>query len=157
MPLPSLLDPPLRLIMNGLHLALRATWFVRRPRTMGAHALALTPSGKLILVKLRYAVGWRIPGGGRNAGEDAKIAMLRELREEIGLTSHGEVQWACDLEHEIDFKRDLSSLFIVRDVRYQPPRWSWEIEDWLECPIEQLPPDLSPRTARWIQTLLPNL
>jgi 8-oxo-dGTP pyrophosphatase MutT (NUDIX family) len=157
MPLASLLDPPLRLIMNVLHLTLKGSWFVRRPRTQGVHALALTPEGNLILVRLRYAGGWRIPGGGRKKEEDAKIAVLRELREEIGLQSHGEIQWACDLEQQTNFKRDLCSLFIVRDVHYRPPRWSWEVEDWLECPIDQLPPDLSPRTARWIQTLLPNL
>ena len=51
--------------MTGAYQLLRAGWFVRRPRTFGAHALALTPERKLILVKLRYASGWRLPGGGR--------------------------------------------------------------------------------------------
>ena len=41
---------------NGmLQQLLKAGWFLRRPRTFGAHALALTPERKLILVKLRYA------------------------------------------------------------------------------------------------------
>ena len=62
-------DPPLRVALTGAHKLLRATWFVRRPRTYGAHAIALTPKRKLILVKLRYAPGWRVPGGGRKDGE----------------------------------------------------------------------------------------
>ena len=57
---------------------------MRRPRTFGAHALALTPERKIVLVKLRYAPGWRLPGGGRGEHEDPRDAVLRELREEIG-------------------------------------------------------------------------
>jgi hypothetical protein len=51
--------------------------------------------------------------------------VLRELREEIGLTAHGTVEPACELEEETDYKRDLVSLFIVRDVEYRPS-WSWK-------------------------------
>jgi hypothetical protein len=58
------LDRPLRLILTAGHRMLKAGWFVRRPRTFGAHAIALTPERKLVLVKLRYASGWRVPGGG---------------------------------------------------------------------------------------------
>ncbi len=82
----------LRLLLTALHSLLKLNWSVRRPRTFGAHALALTPEGKVILVKLRYAPGWRLPGGGRGEHEDPRDAVLRELREEIGLISHGDVQ-----------------------------------------------------------------
>src|SRR3954469_18756165 len=98
-------DPILRVALTAAHKLLRAAWFVRRPRTFGAHALAFTPEGKLILVKLRYASGWRVPGGGRKPGEPADDAVLRELREEIGMTAHGRVRFACDLEEAVDFKR----------------------------------------------------
>ena len=30
--------------------------------------------------------------------------MLRELREEIGMTAHGRVRLACELEESVDFK-----------------------------------------------------
>jgi len=57
-------DMLLRSILTAGHQLMKAGWFVRRPRTFGAHALALTPERKLILVRLRYAPGWRLPGGG---------------------------------------------------------------------------------------------
>jgi 8-oxo-dGTP pyrophosphatase MutT (NUDIX family) len=141
------------MILTAGHQLLRANWFVRRPRTFGAHALAFTPEGKVILVKLRYARGWRLPGGGRDESEAPRDAVLRELREEIGLLSHGEVTAAAELEQGPDFKRDLASLLIVRDVRYQPHRWSWEIEEIIERPLDDLPADLAPVARKWVSAI----
>src|SRR3954453_12448454 len=117
----------LRFALTAAHQLLRFGWFVRRPRTFGAHALALTPERRIVLVKLRYAPGWRLPGGGHGPDEDPRDAVLRELREEIGLTSHGKVRLAAELEELADFKRDLASVLVVENVRYTP-RWSWEVE-----------------------------
>ena len=143
----------LRLVVTAAHGLLKLNWFIRRPRTFGAHALALTPEGKAILVRLRYAPGWRLPGGGRAEDEDPRDAVLRELREEIGMTAHGEVRLAAELEERPDFKRDLASLLVVRDVRYRPRRWSWEVEAIKEVAFDDLPTDLSPRTATWLIAL----
>ena len=63
------------------------------------------------------------------------------------MTSHGDIQLACELDETTDFKRDLASLLIVRDVRYSPPRWSWEVEAIMEAGSDDLPADLSPRMA----------
>ena len=106
----------------------------------GAHAIALTPDGRIILVKLRYAPGWRLPGGGRGAHEDVAAAGLRELREEIGMTAHGAVR--------VD-----GGLVIVEDVFYRPRRWSWEVEAVREAALDRLPADMSPRARRWLQRL----
>jgi 8-oxo-dGTP pyrophosphatase MutT (NUDIX family) len=145
-------DPILRVALTAAHKLLRAAWFVRRPRTFGAHALAFTPEGKLVLVKLRYAPGWRVPGGGRKPGEPADEAVLRELREEIGLTEHGRVRFACELEEAVDYKRDLAALLIVEDVLYRP-RWTWEVEQVGEFPLDDLPSDTAPSTLRWIDSV----
>jgi 8-oxo-dGTP pyrophosphatase MutT (NUDIX family) len=153
----SLSDKLLRVALTAGHQLLKAGWFVRRPRTFGAHALALTPERKLILVKLRYAEGWRLPGGGRRADEDPRGAVLRELREEIGMTSHGAVRLACELEQAADFKHDLAALLIVEDVRYQPPRWSWEVERVMECERDDLPGDMAPITQSWIAAVRDRL
>lgn len=147
------IDRPLRLALTGVHALMKLGWLARRPRTFGAHALALTPEGRLILVKLRYARGWRFPGGGRAEEEDPREAVLRELREEIGMTAHGPVELACELEEPIDFKRDFASVLVVRDVRYAPKRWSLEVEQVIEAPLESLPADLAPITRRWLAAL----
>ena len=146
----------MRVILGALHRILKLFWFLSRPRTFGVHALALTPQGKVILVRLRYAPGWRLPGGGRAEDEDPRDAVLRELREEVGLVSHGEIRLAAELEERPDFKRDLAALLVVRDVRYEP-RWSWEVEVICEAPLDALPADLSPRAATWLEALRDKL
>lgn len=149
------IDPLLRIPLTAAHKLLQAGWFIRRPRTYGAHAIALTPERKIILVKLRYAPGWRVPGGGRRREETAESAGIRELREEIGMTSHGRIRLACELEERVTFKRDLAALLIVEDVRYSPRRWSWEVQEVGEFPLERLPPDMAEPALRWIR-LLPD-
>lgn len=153
----SLLDRILRPVVTGAHRLMKLGWFVRRPRTFGAHALALTPDRRVVLVKLRYARGWRLPGGGRAEDEDPRDAILRELREEIGMTSHGRVRLARDLEERADYKRDLASLLIVEEVRYRPPRWSWEVEQITETDLDRLPADLSRPAATWIAAVKDRL
>ena len=155
--MPSFSDKAVRIAATAAHTLLKALWFVRRPKTYGAHAVALTPEGKLVLVKLRYAPGWRLPGGGRGKDEPAKDAALRELREEIGMVSHGEVKFAGELEESADFRRDTASLLVVRNVEYRPRRWSWEIEAVTEAGIDSLPDDMSPRAAGWITSVRPHL
>jgi len=113
----------------------------RRPG-VGAHALAFTPEDKLILVKLRYAPGWRLPGGGRKEKEDLRTAVLRELREEIGMVSHGEVR-----------ESSLPEVLLIEDVRYAPRKWSWEVEAICEAALDDLPLDLSPLAASWIEAV----
>jgi 8-oxo-dGTP pyrophosphatase MutT (NUDIX family) len=146
-------DKALRIALTAAHSMLRLNWLMRRPRTFGAHALVLTPERKMVLVRLRYAPGWRLPGGGRGEREDPRDAVLRELREEIGMVSHGRVRLAAELEQQSDFKRDLASLLIVEDVRYAPPRWSWEVERIIESPIDDLPVGMAQIAAEWIAAL----
>lgn len=146
-------DGALRLAMTSAHQLMKLGWLVRRRRTFGAHALALTPAGRVILVKLRYARGWRLPGGGRAEGEDAREAALRELREEIGMISHGDAQIACEVDEVDGFRRDCASLLVVRDVCYRPPNWSLEVEAVTEAELGRLPDDLAPVAARWLEAL----
>lgn len=136
---PRPIDRLLRLVLTAGRRLLRGRG---KPAASGAgaHAVALTPGGAIILVRLRYAPGWRFPGGGRDAGEDLEQAALRELREEIGLTAHGRT-------------RVERGLLVVEDVTYRPPRWSWEVEATCEAPLDALPPDLSPRARRWLEQL----
>jgi 8-oxo-dGTP pyrophosphatase MutT (NUDIX family) len=152
----KLVDGALRIVLTSLHYLVRLTWFVRRPKTFGAHALALTPEGKIILVRLRYVPCWRLPGGGRRSDEPPVEAALRELREEIGMTAHGEAKAARDFQESVHFKRDIASLVLVRDVRYRP-RWSLEVEAVREADLDALPADMAANARLWIDEVKPLL
>jgi 8-oxo-dGTP pyrophosphatase MutT (NUDIX family) len=55
------------------------------PVALGAHAMLVTPEGKVVLARHSYKSGWSFPGGGVGRAEAPVDALLRELREEIGV------------------------------------------------------------------------
>jgi len=142
------MSPPRRLIrivltfLNGLRLAARKALGSARS---GVHAVPLTGEGKVVLIRLTYAPGWRVPGGGLKRGEAPERAMLRELREEIGLISHGAIERLDDVR-----PGEPSTFFLVRDVAYRPRR-SLEVEEVREFDPEQLPDDTTRWTARLVE------
>jgi 8-oxo-dGTP pyrophosphatase MutT (NUDIX family) len=132
--------------LNTLRLALwKATGSVRA----GVHAVPLTGQGKVVLVRLTYAPGWRVPGGGAKPGEAPEQTMLRELREEIGLLSHGAVERVEDWPPGSEERGDPSTYFLVRDVVYRPRR-SLEVEAVAEFDPDRLPPEITAWTANLI-------
>lgn len=50
--------------------------------------MAIYVGSMLLLVKPSYRLEWNLPGGSIDPGETPHAAALRELEEEIGLTSH---------------------------------------------------------------------
>lgn len=100
------------------------------------------------MVKLNYAKGWRFPGGGRPRGEDPQAAILRELGEEIGLTSFGSLEM---LEHISRGEDDI--LFLVRDAQYAPASWSLEIDEVKAFALDELPRDISDVARRQLETV----
>lgn len=123
----------------------RFVWFFSRPRATGVHGIPLTPHGKVVLVTLSYAKGWRLPGGGQKAGEESCDAMLRELREEIGLITCASVEVVGGFTHRPDYRHGKASLFVIRGVRYQP-RWSLEVVEVGEFELDALPAGTAPIT-----------
>jgi 8-oxo-dGTP pyrophosphatase MutT (NUDIX family) len=126
--------------LNGLRLAVRKAL---GPGRAGVHAVPVTADGKVVLIRLTYAPGWRVPGGGLKRGEAAEQAMLRELREEIGLMSHGSIE-RLDESPPGAAVDDRSGFFVVRDVVYRPRR-SLEVDEVGEFEPHRLPED----TTRW--------
>jgi 8-oxo-dGTP pyrophosphatase MutT (NUDIX family) len=136
----------IRIVFTFLHGLRRAARRTAGAGGGGVHAVPLTESGRVVLVLLTYAPGWRLPGGGVNRGEAAEEAMLRELREEIGLLAHGAVERVEDPGAAAAGPGDGSALFVVRDVVYRPRR-SLEVEAVREFDPDSLPDDLAPWTA----------
>jgi 8-oxo-dGTP pyrophosphatase MutT (NUDIX family) len=98
-------------------------------------------------VKLSYAHGWRIPGGGLSKLEDAEAGVVRELREEIGLSAYDSVELVTRFHHRPDYRRGRSTLFVIKGVRYQP-RWSLEVREVAEFHPDALPTDTAGITLR---------
>ena len=66
--------------LGGL-LALKALW---APVALGASALIIDRSGRVLLARHSYMKGWSLPGGGVGRGEHPVTALMRELGEELG-------------------------------------------------------------------------
>lgn len=144
--------PLIRTVFTFLQGLRRLLWLVTGPGRDGVHAVPLTPGGAVVLVRLTYARGWRLPGGGRKRGESEREGMLRELREEIGLTGHGLIERIDEFLAPPRPAGDRSALFLVRGVAYRP-RQSLEIEEVREFDPADLPDDLSGSTRATLEAL----
>ncbi len=132
--------------LNGLRLAVRNGM---GRNSAGVHAVPVTADGKVVLVKLTYAPGWRVPGGGLGKGEAAEDAILRELREEIGLLSHGAIE-PLEERQPGAVPNDQPAYFVVRDVVYRARR-SLEVDEVREFDPGRLPEDTTPWTAHLVE------
>ena len=74
-----------RLAYRTAHAALRAYWFVRRPRVEGVKCV-LTTSAQVLLVRHTYGNrAWDLPGGAIKRDERPLTTARREMREELGV------------------------------------------------------------------------
>ena len=73
-----------RLSRAGLsaYLGLKA-WI--SPVAFGVSAIVDDEAGRVLLVRHSYQPGWHLPGGGVGPAEPPAEAVLRELKEEVGL------------------------------------------------------------------------
>lgn len=136
---PSPLRPLIRLFASALQKMRQVRHSIGPCRKKGVHGIAFAANGNLILVRLTYAAGWRLPGGGRKAGEAGEEAVLRELRQEIGLRRWSTLECAVPFREDAGRDELADTLFILRDVDYRPRRWSIEVEEVGEFPLESLP------------------
>ncbi len=85
-PTAMLVDAVWRMALRLAFPLARAWWHVRRPHHQGA-LVAIYVGQSLLLLKSSYRAEWSFPGGSIHAGETPEAAALREMEEEIGLSS----------------------------------------------------------------------
>ena len=68
------------------------------------------------------AGGWQLPQGGMDEGEDPRIALMRELEEEIG-TRHAEILAEHPDWLTYDFPPELQSMRLAQKYSGQRQRW----------------------------------
>lgn len=121
--------------------ALRAYWFLARPRQSGVKCL-LTDADRVLLVRHTYGHReWDLPGGAVKRTEAPEEAARREMQEELGIAVEHWVSLGV-LEGRLDYRRDQLHCF-----QAEAPEAPLEVERaeiaatrWFAR--EQLPEDL---------------
>ena len=87
------------------------------PVALGALAL-VEQGGKVVLVRTSYQSGWFLPGGGVARGEPPALAVMRELREEIGLTKSTPPELVGIYVRRIWPSTNVNVLYRVREAEF---------------------------------------
>jgi 8-oxo-dGTP diphosphatase len=87
-------------------------------QTVGVSAIVANGEGQVLLGRSRLAGGWALPGGGVDAFEPPETAVIRELREEIGLEVSAAPQFIGLYTRRVLWATNLIAVYCVRDARF---------------------------------------
>jgi mutator protein MutT len=105
----------------------------------GRILIAQRPAGK------HLAGGWEFPGGKLEAGEDRRVGLARELREELGISITATPRPLIRVRHAYDYGDVLIDMWVVRRYSGEPrgldgQALRWCMSDELQT-VELLPAD----------------
>jgi len=123
--------------------------------TLGSRAIVLNSQNHVLLVKHTYEPYWYIPGGGVKKRESAKEAILRELKEEVGLTIIGEPELFGIYYHTYLGVSDYPIIYVVKNYSIAEAH-SPEIEETGWFDYKSLPEMTSPGTKRRLSEYFTN-
>jgi ADP-ribose pyrophosphatase YjhB (NUDIX family) len=108
------------------------------PVDLGAVAI-VEAEGKVVLVRHSYKSGWMFPGGAVDRGEAPSDAVMRELKEEIGLIEAAKPELIGVYMRPGIWASNVVILYRVREARFEFTP-SWEIRELIKVdPVA--PPD----------------
>jgi 8-oxo-dGTP pyrophosphatase MutT (NUDIX family) len=121
-------------------------------RTVGARTLVLQ-NDHILLVKHTYLPGWYTIGGGVDAGESGLQALIRELKEEVGVILHESPSILGFYHNPYEKRDDYVVVYVCKEFEKKEVV-SKEILEARWFPLNALPPDISPATKRRIEEYL---
>jgi 8-oxo-dGTP pyrophosphatase MutT (NUDIX family) len=149
-----MLHLPLRSAYRTAHAVLRAYWRVRRPETRGALA-ALWCGGKILVIRTTYRDAVSLPGGYVKPGESPATAVLRELREELGVeVEERAIRHAYHGTKDFEHRKDTLDIFAVElDERplVRPNRYELEWARWKDPEEVLAMPDVVPHLREYLE------
>ncbi|MGH7005866.1 MAG: NUDIX domain-containing protein [Alphaproteobacteria bacterium] len=141
---------PLATLVNR---SLRVYWRITKPITFGVRAVVEGPDGRVLLVKHTYDKYWYLPGGAIKRGEAPEAALVREVREELGIDALAIERKLGTYSSRREGKRDTIAVFVARAAAVgRLQRLEIAAADWFEP--RALPPDTSPATGRRVAEYL---
>jgi 8-oxo-dGTP pyrophosphatase MutT (NUDIX family) len=128
----------------ALSFALRA---YRTPVSFGTNAIVELADGTVVLVRHRYMPGLCFPGGGINPGEAPADAIVRELKEEIGLLRFDTIALFGLYTRKVGWTTNHIALYRCTNavINFRP---NVEISEIAEIDPRNPPPDTTPATRR---------
>lgn len=113
----------------------------------GVAGVVRDEAGRVLLARSRFGADWALPGGGVGGGEPPEVAVLRELREEVGLVESRPPELFGLYTRRIGWATNLIALYEVAGavVDFRP---NFEIRDirWVDPAAP--PPDVQSGSAR---------
>jgi len=130
-------------------------WFFRRPTTEGVRCI-VTHQNRILLIRHTYGSNLLTTvGGGVKKDESLKQAVIREVKEEVGLSLQN-IKQMNSLLHTKEFKKDTIHVFIAEAVDDKINIDHNEIQEakWYEK--EKLPNDISPLFKKFYYLAFPR-
>jgi ADP-ribose pyrophosphatase YjhB (NUDIX family) len=129
-----------------LFITFRTLW---APTALGVAALVEDAHGRILLVRHSYNPGWRLPGGGVGRGEPPGDAILRELKEEVGLEG-GNARFVSLHSRKAGWVTMVVALYHVTggSVQFRP---NLEIREICLIDPRQPPDGITPATLRRLE------
>jgi ADP-ribose pyrophosphatase YjhB (NUDIX family) len=129
---------------------LQSLFRLRRGMTLGVRAMVTDDDGRILLVRHTYSKGWNLPGGGVERGEEALMALERELLEETGVRLVSPPQLFGIYANESNFRGDHILLYLAHRFERDHFKPTAEIADARFFAAGEIPSDATAGTMRRI-------
>jgi 8-oxo-dGTP pyrophosphatase MutT (NUDIX family) len=138
------------IVLTTLYKLRRAFMRLRGPLTLGVRCIVKRADGHVLLVHHSYSPGWQLPGGGVKHAEGAESAIVRELREEAGVTPLERPALLGVYSNFTLWNSDHVVLYVLERFEFAPRR-DWEIAAAGFFDPESLPDGTTRGTARRLE------